>query len=791
MRKLLLLITILAILQLYCPPSHACDPEPGPQHFPTLQVPPPRIQSGYFSVYNSLNGLPCNNIRSLLVHPTGDDAQLVIAGTRDEGLMIFDGTTWHQSGSGMFEFPAITVNSLVRIDNKSFLAGTSNGIVKGVINNGKISFSTLGKFRDENLNVLAIREIPKRENCFYIACDRVAGVLQEEQFVPFKTPEYLSPTGFSAIIGCELGELTGCHGGILRIIGANLSPALGSDSPIGWVNDFADAEKRLFIASANGLFMTADLEKLENLLPGVWCTRAAFSAYPHESLSGSDKKAFEPKTGAAGLTAENDAFAELRAEHAQLQADYAAYTQRYAGQRTAPGEAVNQMYERFFAFQRRMNAVSQRFQDTTEFEFDGMAANLQINAGVLRSPLVKGLWVGTQNSGLILFATDGERYHLTSENSKLPCDNITAIALGNAGEAWFGTETGGIMRYSKRSMSGKGKLQEILPCEPTRIRVLADLLYVGTRTRGMHIYQLNPIKSMGNFNDENVKGFHSLVTDFAMDKDGNLWVTGNAGVIRWDGKAWKNIEFRQPQPQMAGQTASRIVIDSSNRIFVAFAAAAKVHEQIFAYDGDKLNATTPQTISALLQLDDKQRYQEIRLLGLDGTYMRSFDFANASQTLKNFEVDESAPVSAMLNTEHYLLVGMENGCQKIFDGESYKKLSEKGTGRIGAIANLFRLPSGIILIQGKDGISEFDGQHYRLIESASTGHGYKVNDMCIDQMNPETYRIAFTSSDGGGYALYQNGFWEKYYTERPVESIAQSDFLIFLAMPDGVYYLPE
>ena len=88
-------------------------------------------------------------------------------------------------------------------------------------------------------------------------------------------------------------------------------------------------------------------------------------------------------------------------------------------------------------------------------------------------------------------------------------------------------------------------------------------------------------------------------------------------------------------------------------------------------------------------------------------------------------------------------------------------------------------------------MSEFDGQHYRLIESAATGQNFKINDMCIDQMNPETYRIAFTNPDGGGYALYQNGFWEKYHTRSPVRSIAQSDFVIFLAMPEGVFYLPE
>lgn len=790
MRKLFMRTIILTLFQICCIISLACDPEPGAQHFPTIDVPPPRIQSGYFSVYNSLNGLPCNNIRSLLIQPF-ENGQLVIAGTRDEGLMIFDGATWQKSGDGMFKFPALTVNSLANIDDKSFLAGTSNGLFKGEIQNGRIGFSEACKSRGENLNVLAISKMPKTEDSYYIACDRVAGKLRGDVLLPFNTPTYLSPTGFSSIIGCEIGEFTGCHGGLYRINVDNLVPATVNENLLGWVNDFATAEKRLFVASANGMFVTSDLEKFENLLPGIWCTRAAFSAFPQELLTEKKKPSFVPKIGASGLSIDDDIFAELRTEYARLQEEYAAYTQRYAGQRLAPPEAVSAMYAQFFDFQNRMNEMNERTGNPGGSDQNGLPEDPVAGSNVFHSPLVRGLWIGTQNSGLLLFATNGERYHLTSENSKLPCDNVTAIALSENGEAWFGTETGGIMRYSKRNMSGKGMLKNLLTCQPTRIRVLADMLYIGTKSQGMHIYQLNPIKSLGDFNADNVKGFHKTVTDFAMDKDGCLWVAGDAGVLRWDGKAWKNIRFREPQPKMVGRTATRIVIDGGNRIFVAFSAESKVYEQVFVYDGTSLVGTTPETINAILQLSDKEKYQEIKLHSLDGGYMRNFDFGNASQSLRDFEKDAAAPVTALLNTEHYLLVGMENGYQKIFDGENYKQLSEKGTGQIGAILNLFRLPSGRILIQGSEGVSEFDGQHYRLIESAATGQDFKINDMCIDQMNPETYRIAFSNPDGGGYALYQNGFWEKYYTRSAVKSIAQSDFVIFLAMPEGVFYLPE
>lgn len=769
--------------------ASACEPEPGPQHFPSIEVPPTRIQAGYFAVYNSLNGLPCNNIRSLLIQAPEGESELVIAGTQEAGLMVFDGESWYKSGGSRFEKLNVTVNSMARIDDNSFLAGTSNGIFKCLIENNKITASPMSSGSDTNLNVLAISKSANEDDAFYIACDRTVGKLQGNSFIPFSVPAYLSPTGFASIIGSELGNFTGCHGGLLQINANALTEIPQVDNTIGWVTDFAAAEKRLFIASANGLFMTSDMTKLTNLLPGIWCSRAAFSAFPQDLRSEDNSARQAAKREISELVDDSDVFAGLREEYTRLQQDYAEYTQRYAGQREAPQTAVSEMYGRFFDFENRMAAAVANLNASGQSDMYVNANGVITNT--VKSPLVKGLWVGTQNSGLVLFAENGERYHLTRENSKLPSDCITAIAAQDDGEAWFGTDTGGIMRYTRRRMSGKGKLTQLQSCEPTRIRVIADILYIGTKSKGMHLYQISPLKSLGQFSAESVEGFHRLVTDFAIDKDGNLWVTGDRGVWKWDGKAWRQIEFRRTQPPMAGRIANRIHIDGNDRIFVAFAASGKAYEQIFIYDGSNLVGTTPETIAEILAAHDKERYLQIKLHNLDGGYMRSFDFGNATQSLQNFEKDESAKVTALLNTEHYLLIGMENGLQKIFDGESFKLLSEKGTGKIGAILNLFRMPSGRILIQGDEGVSEFDGQHYRLIESAASGAGFKVNDICLDQMNPETFRIAFTSSDGGGYALYQNGFWEKYHTKQPVNSIAQSDFVIFMAMPDGVYYLPE
>ncbi len=54
-------------------------------------------------------------------------------------------------------------------------------------------------------------------------------------------------------------------------------------------------------------------------------------------------------------------------------------------------------------------------------------------------------WIGTQTSGAYLVSADGREqiHHFTQENSPLPSNNITSIALdGSSGEVFFGTDRG-------------------------------------------------------------------------------------------------------------------------------------------------------------------------------------------------------------------------------------------------------------------------------------------------------------------------------------------------------------
>ena len=146
-------------------------------------------------------------------------------------------------------------------------------------------------------------------------------------------------------------------------------------------------------------------------------------------------------------------------------------------------------------------------------------------------------------------------------------------------------------------IGGKGKVNTLLACRPTRVRVLSDILMIGTENDGLYIYDIKSLQQAGHYA---FNGFHRRVSDFALDRDGNLWVTGDAGVWTWNGSSWARAVF-PPKVKVPDGMASRIVIDSKNRIFVAFATNAMVHEQVCLYNGSFLERTDPATVQRLLQ----------------------------------------------------------------------------------------------------------------------------------------------------------------------------------------------
>jgi len=741
------------VLILLAQTTYCCNPEPGVQHFPGAPPPPrpPSISSGIFEVHSTLSGLPSNNILAVKMYKG-----LVFAGSADKGLLVLKENNWKAyNPSSNQNFPSYTIKSLEANENK-LLAGTPQGLVEINVNeDAEISFKVLSIKSDDNLNVQDICFDVRKEQTI-LACARKTGFVNGRRFLPYIFNDIFAPPGFFSVLYSDGKIFAGSDQGLFVVKGNKLSK-LYPDMDFGWVNDLAVMKKTKFMATANGCFEITK-NGIEDILPGIWSVCLGINGMPEL-----EKKLPAP------LDINSVAAREARIasqEHEQnllrrdeLRGDFDRYLERA---RVTPPTVreVREMWGRFS-------------------EIAAIARSV-----VIRIPLQKGLWIGTKNQGLVLLSTDGQRFHLTYESSQLPSNRISDIDCADSGEAWFATENAGLLHYFRRERKIFPKLQLLVNCKPTRIRNISGRLVIGTKKSGMYIIDTKNHNEVRHLKTRDGFSFHEHVTDFAVDPDGVMWITGDKGLIAWDGKRFTEIGFVQDNiPQDIPQ---RIYIDQFGKVVAAFSNRSQMSSQVYTYNGEGLENLDVDKLRSILSLKGKEKREAMKSIGLLSTYQREFNLKNASEAVKLFDQTIPSPISAIVNISNYLLIGTESGIQNIFDGESYKPLSELGTGNPGKILNFMILPNKNTLIQGESSISIFDGFTYEKL--LPVGVSFNMTDICSDVRNPETFWVSYVNGDSGGIALYEKPYWSLTKLSKPPHSLAVGQTYTYIASKDGVYY---
>src|SRR5271166_3038475 len=122
---------------------------------------------------------------------------------------------------------------------------------------------------------------------------------------------------------------------------------------------------------------------------------------------------------------------------------------------------------------------------------------------------------------------------LWSENSELPNDYVHALALGNDGALWVGTEGGGLARYHQGKWQVFNKRNKQLPSDyVTALAFGGDgALWVGTEGEGGGVARYHQ-GQWQVFNTQNSKLPDSTVRALAFG-DGALWVETRGGLARF------------------------------------------------------------------------------------------------------------------------------------------------------------------------------------------------------------------------------------------------------------------
>ncbi|SHK78517.1 hybrid sensor histidine kinase/response regulator [Rhodothermus profundi] len=187
---------------------------------------------------------------------------------------------------------------------------------------------------------------------------------------------------------------------------------------------------------------------------------------------------------------------------------------------------------------------------------DGLADNIV-------RPIVRDqqgyLWVGTRR-GLNRF--DGRRWVVYTEKDGLPSEYVRSLFLDSQGRLWIGTLYG-------LALYERGRFQRVpgFPYEASVMSIVEDhqgRIWVAAQNLGV-------FRQTGKqFVEVTVPGQTFTDARLLVDRRGHIWISGDAGLSRWDGHRWRTFTTSDG---LAGNNPYFLAEDLLGRIWFGYHAA--------------------------------------------------------------------------------------------------------------------------------------------------------------------------------------------------------------------------
>lgn len=267
-------------------------------------------------------------------------------------------------------------------------------------------------------------------------------------------------------------------------------------------------------------------------------------------------------------------------------------------------------------------------------------------------------WIGTFGQGLLQYNNDSKmikHFRFNEVKNSLSSDLIRVLEIDSKQNIWAGTERG-LNRLSPSGDISTYFYNSKLEAGEDILSVFEDTdktIWVGTKAKGLFKFENSEFIPVDlNVNETQVSSVHSIL----QDKEGDLWISTNQGLIRYNLDTRKSIIYNQKEGVVSNEFNDNASLNINDTEFYFGGPSGVTY---FHLDKLRVNDYAPQTIITDLKINRKSIIagDESLILNQSVTYTENLKL-NYNQG--NFTFNFAIPnyINSDNNRYKYRLIGL-------------------------------------------------------------------------------------------------------------------------------------